>query len=195
MARCWRPLRVARRRDKYKIEFSDTYFKPRKHFFGRATLTQFPQDLAGKRIGVKAKTLFAKYALFINKHLAELNLTPMILTEFDDVTLPAFDKIFAALKQNQIDLTLADDELFITAKQNDTGLTPFQLTGPDLIQAFGHEQFGEGVGVAFRQSDTVLTLDFNRALKAVILNCGTGGYKSIYEKYFKAASSLISHCK
>ena len=183
------------RRDKFQIEFSKSYFTPIKHFFATEPIVNFPNDISGKRIGVKTKTLFFKYVDFISQSLVKDGKSPVKIIEYDDVGMPAYDKIFMALKQGEIDMTLNDDEVLLKIKESDTGLSHFNLVGPNLFESFGKEQFGEGTGVAFRKDDVDLIAAFNNALDAVIKNCQSGGYKSVYEKYFKARSSLIAHCK
>lgn len=183
------------RRDKFQIEFSRSYFTPIKHFFAKSNFTNFPFDLSGKRVGVKVKTLFFKYVDFVNAYLVQQGKAPIEIVTYDDVSMPAYDKILAALKAGEIDMTLNDDEVLLKAKMSDSGLANFNLVGPNLFEAFGKEQFGEGTGVAFRNTDLKLISDFNSALSAVIRNCYSGGYKSIYKKYFKADSTIIAHCK
>ena len=182
------------RRDKYNIEFSSSYFTPIKHFFGSKAINNFPNDLAGSKIGAKAKTLFSAYANYLKKYLEDNRLGTLEVVDYDDVGQPAFDKIFSDLKKGNIHFTLSDDELLLKAKSSDSGLSAFNIVGPDLFQALGHEVFGEGVGVAFRNDDLQLIEDFNQALAQILANCGPGGYKDIYERYFKVPSPLTKGC-
>lgn len=183
------------RRDKFNMEFSKSYFTPRKHFFGKQEIQNIPDSLSGKTIGVKANTLFSVYTEFLSETLMAKGKQGINIIPFDDTVSPAFDKIFEALKNAQIEYTLSDDELLLEAKASDPELESFNLVGSDLITSFGGEKFGEGVGVGFRKDDVKLINSFNKSLDKVIQNCYRGGYKSIYEKYFNSPSSLISHCK
>ncbi len=184
-----------KRRDNFNIEFSNSYFTPVKHFFGKKPVNKFPDDLAGSKVGAKSKTLFSTYANYIKNYLETNNMGTLQVVDYDDAGEPAFDKIFSDLKAGNIDFSLADDELFLKAQSGDSGLSGFSLVGPDLFQALGHEVFGEGVGVAFRNDDLALIADFNSALARVIENCGPGGYKEIYDRYFVVPSPLAKACE
>ncbi len=122
--------------------------------------------LKGKTLGVQIATTHAR---FIEKYLKG------VVTVKEYKTTPEHDIDLAA---GRIDLVLADRSIY-TASLDTPELKNYNQSGPMFIGGI----IGNGVGIAFRKSDTALKQKFDAAIKAAITD---GTIKTLSEKWFKA---------
>ena len=177
------------------VDFTNAYFIPSKHFFGRRgqSISSLPDGLKDLRVGAEKGTLFEKYLVALKNDLeAKGTQTFTIITYESSNDLPAFEKMINDLKNDVIDSFVQDDEVFLEKKIEDKELEAFDMISNEITSDYLGETFGSGVGMAVRKG-SVLKLVIDSALDQVIQSCR---YQLIYEKYFLSQSPLSpSHCQ
>ncbi len=153
---------------KKKVAFTAKYYStPAKfaHKKGSGT-TIDAEGLAGKTVGVQRATTHDN---FISGEFGDTVEIKRYGTQ-DEANLDAV--------AGRVDLLIADsialDEGFLKTEQGQD----WEFVGPDFTDP---QYFGEGAGIAVRQSDTELLAALNAALDAILRN---GVYKAINDKYF-----------
>ena len=149
------------------VDFTNKYYQVPNRFAARkdAGLTDTPEGLAGKIVGVQRGTIHQDY---MEAHFPEVQL--QLYGTQDEATLD--------LEAGRTDAIMADaiqiEEGFL---KTDAG-QDFAFFGTDHFDPAIH---GDGVAIAIRKEDTALRDRFNQAIDAIRAD---GTYKSIEEKYF-----------
>ena len=151
-----------------RVDFTAPYYKTPARFVSRASIVlgdTHPQTLAGKTVGVVARSAHEAYLRAFFPHL----------------TIRAYDNALAlrsALKRNEIEIAFGDGVSFaLWLNGADAGGCCAFRGGPYTESRF----FGEGVGIALRKDDGALKRALDYALKRVTER---GVYADLYLKYF-----------
>lgn len=173
------------REQKFNMRFSDSYFKPKKHFWGKS-LETFPDDLSNMRIGAEPGTLWKAFLEYLNVELCKKNLKPIRIISYNSIgEKSAVELMMIEIVNKKLDFTLFDDRSLIELKVKLQNTYPdiknYDLVGPELISIDKKKIFGHGVGVGFRKNDNSLRNAFNSALQRVR---SSGEYDIIHSKYF-----------
>jgi octopine/nopaline transport system substrate-binding protein len=132
---------------------------------GEAALKMLREALKGKTIGVQVSTTHATFATNHLKDVADIK-------EYKTTDERDLD-----LKSGRIDAEL-DDETAIAAMLSKPDAKDFTMFGPQLTGG----DFGIGVGMGLRKSDSDLTAKFNEAIKAAFAD---GTIQKLSMKWFK----------
>jgi lysine-arginine-ornithine-binding protein len=153
---------------KQRVDFSDKYYNSPGRFIARedAGLTDSPEGLAGKIVGLQRGTIFQDF----------------MEGEMPNVELKLYgtqDEVYLDLVAGRIDAAFADSiamsDGFLKTDQG----KGFGFFGRDYNE---EKYFGVGAGIAVRKGEEALRDGFSAAIKTIRDN---GTYKSINDKYFE----------
>ncbi|MDH3666739.1 MAG: lysine/arginine/ornithine ABC transporter substrate-binding protein [Paracoccaceae bacterium] len=153
---------------KQRIDFSGKYYNSPGRFVAKQGhgLTDSPEGLAGKVIGLQRGTIFQDY----------------MDGEMADVELKLYgtqDEVYLDLVAGRIDAAFADSiaisDGFLKTDQG----KDFEFFGRDYSE---EKYFGVGAGIGVRKGEEDLRDAFTAAIKTIREN---GTYKSINDKYFE----------
>jgi arginine/ornithine transport system substrate-binding protein len=153
---------------KKKVAFTHRYYQSPARFIHKkgASDTISKEGLAGKNIGAQRGTVSDKF----------------ITGEFGEgVTIKRYDtqeEAYLDLKAGGIEMVFADAFVLLEFLGKEEGKN-YEFIGKNYTD---QKYFGEGIGIALRQEDTVLRDKFNTAIGNIRKN---GAYEMIREKYFE----------
>ena len=186
---------------KKNYDFSNPIYIATKHFFGNPNKIQIntiPDDLVGLSIAVEANTLFEAYVrnlnLMLEKKLGNKESIKVIPVSANASGSP-IENVFNMVISGKADLTVTDDEVYLAKKEKDQiKFSQIGMIGTEIMSTSGSggEKFGNGVGIAMRKGSS-LKLMIDKTVKEMLRDCS---YQTIYKKYFKIPSPLVSkNCK
>lgn len=152
---------------KKTLAFTDRIRSSGKHFVTCAPdkfTDTSPEALKGHIVGTQTGTTNADYF-------------QALYTGSDIRLYKTMDEAFQDLAAGRLDLVLAQEGPAYDFANSSAG-KGCKLVGARLDDP---KYFGEGVGIAFRQSDTDLVAAFNAGIKQVLAD---GTYKKLNDKYF-----------
>jgi ABC-type amino acid transport substrate-binding protein len=170
-----------------KFDFVTTY-QSTKFFFGpkQFKLDNYPQDLAGVRVGAEAGTKFVEHLQALSDFLVSEGLSPINIIELEGI-----EEIEAALLDGTITLTPTGEEV-VTVLKTKPGFENFDARGPEIISSFLGSVFGRGDGLVFRKGDRARYL-FERSLQHMLYNCD---YAKIEKRYLTTVNAYTpQHCR
>jgi len=153
---------------KQRFDFTNRYYHTAAHFVGlQDSKIEITRDgLAGKRLGVQAKTVHESFVRDNFGGVAQI------------FTYPTQEDALKALRMGDLDLVLGDAMAlhsgFLALPQG----KGYAFLGPDFNDA---RWFGEGIGIAVRKEDQDLRYKLNRAIDEIRAN---GVYAKLSDKYF-----------
>ena len=151
-------------RERY-MAFSDSYFHTRGAYLGRSGLGYSAREcITGKRLGVQANTMLARFA---QRHWAES--TELVL-------FPSFNELIDELCAGRVDVALVEGLPGYGFLRSERG-QPFTL----LDDEFSHEDLTSYGCIAVRKDSPELLRAVNRAIIGARLN---GEYDRIARTYF-----------
>ena len=153
---------------KQRVDFTDKYYNTPSRFAAKkgAGLTDSPEGLKGKVVGLQRGTIFQDY----------------MEGEMPDVELKLYgtqDEVYLDLVAGRVDAIFADsvaisDGFLKTDKGKD-----YEFFGKDYTD---EKYFGVGAGIAVRKGEEELRDSLSAAIKTIREN---GTYESINNKYFE----------
>lgn len=156
---------------KKRVAFSDKYSQIPGSFVSRKKriLSTYitPQDLAGMKIGVQAKTT---YANLIQARFATSNK----VTEFEGTK-----EMYEAMRAGEVDVVLDDMVAAYEGFLKKPEGANYELAGSPIRD---RKYLGVGEGVAVNLKNTALLAEVNAALKNIQ---SSGEYQQIMKKYFQ----------
>ena len=153
---------------KKKVAFTNKYYQtPAKFARPKGSSVEITKEgLAGKTVGVQRATIFDD---FLSKEYGDALSLKRYGTQ---------DEAYIDAGAGRVDLLMADsvamDDGFL---KTDAG-KDWEFVGPDFVDP---KWFGDGAGIATRQSDTDLVDKLNAAIDAIRAD---GTYEKIAKKYF-----------
>ena len=153
---------------KKKVAFTHRYYQSPARFIHKkgANDTLSKEDLAGKNIGVQRGTISDK---FITGEFGEGVIIKRYGTQ---------EEAYLDLKAGRIEMFFADAFVLLEFLGKEEG-KDYEFIGKSYTD---QKYFGEGIGIAVRQEDTVLRDQFNTAIANIRKN---GAYEMVREKYFE----------
>lgn len=147
-----------------QVLFSEPYYTTPSGWFVRENYNLNVNNMSGVRIGVQRGTVQDTYVTEMHSNTAQIRR----YATADDLALD--------LAGDRIDAVFLDVPVGVQTILSRPGFKQFgdNVTEPTSI-------FGQGVGAAFRQTDTELANAFNEGLRRVKAN---GTYKRIMDRYF-----------
>lgn len=152
---------------KQRVDFTIKYYQTPAKFFAAkdAGLTDTPEGMAGKTVGVQRATIHQQY-------MEEF---------FPDADLRLYatqDEVYLDLVNGRLDAGMADSVAVQDGFLNTDQGADFAFFGDDHYDVTIH---GEGAGIALRKGEDDLREAFNQAIRAIRAN---GTYDEIRKKYF-----------
>jgi lysine-arginine-ornithine-binding protein len=152
---------------KQRVDFSDKYYNSPNKFAARkdAGLTDSPEGLAGKVVGLQRGTIFQDY----------------MEGEMPNVELKLYgtqDEAYLDLAAGRVDAIFADATAISDGFLNTDAGKDYAFFGKDYTDP---KYFGVGAGIAVRKGEEALRDGFSAAILAIRAN---GKYKEINDKYF-----------
>jgi polar amino acid transport system substrate-binding protein len=158
-------MSITEERDKV-VDFTNPYYKTGGAYVAREDMgIEFPQGLKGKTLGVQSSTTHSNYA---RDALSDMGIELKFYNKQEQANRD--------LRNRRIDATLADQIAMAEFVDRDNAADlEIKATTPE------HPAYGEGIGIAVRESDNELRTQLNKALAAVIEN---GTCKRLSQEYF-----------
>jgi lysine-arginine-ornithine-binding protein len=153
---------------KQRVDFSDKYYNTPARFAAKAGagLTDSPEGLKGKTVGLQRGTIFQDF----------------MEGAMPDVTLKLYgtqDEVYLDLAAGRVDAIFADSVAISDGFLKTDAGKGFAFFGGDYTD---EKYFGVGAGIAVRKGEEALRDGFSAAIKTIR---ESGEYKAINDKYFE----------
>ena len=152
---------------KEKVAFTNHYYKSPARFIHKkgVAVEITPKGLKGKSVGVQRGTVSDKF------------ITGVFGEGVDIKRYGTQEEAYLDLNAGRAELIFADAFVLLEYIGSDKG-KDYEFVGGSYSDP---KYFGEGIGIALRKEDTVLTERLNKAIAAIRSN---GAYEVIRKKYF-----------
>jgi ABC-type amino acid transport substrate-binding protein len=153
---------------KQRVDFTDKYYNTPARFAAKkgAGLTDSPEGLAGKVVGLQRGTIFQDY----------------MEGEMPGVELKLYgtqDEVYLDAVAGRIDVIFADSVAVSDGFLKTDAGKDWEFFGQDYVE---EKYFGIGAGIAVRKGEEELRDSISKAIHTIREN---GTYKAINDKYFE----------